>query len=146
MTNNVLIKAVSFDSQEYYQAREIREKYLRLPLRIIFTDEDLEIDRYSYHFVAYNEQNMIVGCVLGIRENHQVKIRQMLVIPEYQKKGIGSLLLNKIEEFFYNLGINHFYLHGRKESIIFYQKNGYIFAGNSFIEVGIPHQRGDKFY
>lgn len=145
MKNNILIKAIKFNSEAYYQAQEIREKYLRLPLGINFTPDDLEIDRHAYHMVAYNK-DQIIGCVLGIKENEKVKIRQMLVIPEYQKQGIGSLLLKKIEEVFCDLGINHFYLHARQESIIFYQKNGYIFTGNSFLEVGIFHQRADKFY
>jgi hypothetical protein len=145
MKNDILIKPVTFDSEEYYQAKQIREKYLRLPLGIVFTPKDLELDRYAYHMVAYHN-DQIIGCVLGIQDNQKVKIRQMLVIPEYQKKGIGSLLLKKIEDVFHNLGINHFYLHSRQESLMFYQKNGYIPIGNSFIEVGISHQRADKIY
>ncbi|BAQ66680.1 GNAT family N-acetyltransferase [Geminocystis sp. NIES-3709] len=145
LPNHILIKSFNFGSTEYYQAKEIRQKYLRTPLGIEFTPEDLNLDRIAHHIMAYDD-NKIVGCVLGIQENNKVKIKQMLVIPDYQEKGIGSLLLNKIERVFYDLGINHFYLHSRQESLEFYQKNGYIPTGNNFIEVGILHQRADKFY
>jgi GNAT superfamily N-acetyltransferase len=82
---------------------------------------------------------------MGIPKKEQVKIRQMLVIPEHQKQGIGSLLLEQIEEVFLKLGVNYFYLHSRQESLGFYQKNGYIPTGKPFLEVGILHQRAEKY-
>ncbi|WP_017295157.1 GNAT family N-acetyltransferase [Geminocystis herdmanii] len=141
---NILIKSVSFESEGYDQAKKIRQQYLRNPLGLVFTPEDLEIDRSACHVIAYDESK-VIGCVLGIQEDKKVKIRQMLVIPEYQKKGIGSLLLTKIEDIFSDLGIKHFYLHARQESLKFYLKNRYTPIGETFIEVGIPHQRADKY-
>ncbi|MGI0482767.1 GNAT family N-acetyltransferase [Geminocystis sp. CENA526] len=140
---NILIKSIDFESEEYYQAKQIRQEYLRTPLNLVFTDEDLETDRSACHVVAYDEDK-IIGCVLGIPEDEKVKIRQMLVIPEYRHQGIGSLLLTKIEKIFCELNIKYFYLHARLESLEFYRKNGYIPTGDIFMEVGIPHQRADK--
>lgn len=67
---NILIKSVSFESEGYDQAKKIRQQYLRNPLGLVFTSEDLEIDRSACHVIAYDG----------------IDIRQMLVIPEYQKK------------------------------------------------------------
>jgi GNAT superfamily N-acetyltransferase len=145
MKDNITIQSVLINSQEYDQTLKLRQKYLREPLSLVFTPQELEQDRSAYHLIA-SHGDRIIGCVLGIPEERSVKIRQMLVIPEHRNKGIGSLLLNKIEEIFYELGISHFYLHARQESLNFYLKNGYIPVGNYFLELGITHQRADKFY
>lgn len=52
--NHLLIQLISFDSEAYYRVREMREKYLRFPLGLAFSVEDLELDRQAYHLVAYN--------------------------------------------------------------------------------------------
>jgi N-acetylglutamate synthase-like GNAT family acetyltransferase len=145
MKDNITIQSVLIDSQEYDQTLKLRQKYLREPLGLVFTPKELEQDRSAHHLIARHEDR-IIGCVLGIPEERSGKIRQMLVIPEHRNKGIGSLLLNKIEEVCHNLGVNHFYLHARQESLNFYLKNGYTKFGNLFSELGITHQRADKFY
>jgi GNAT superfamily N-acetyltransferase len=147
MKDNITIQSVLINSQEYDQTLKLRQKYLREPLGLVFTPQELEQDRNARHLIAYDiDIARVIGCVLGIPEERSVKIRQMLVIPEHRNKGIGSLLLNKIEEVCHNLGVNHFYLHARRESLNFYLKNGYIKVGNPFSELGINHQRADKFY
>jgi GNAT superfamily N-acetyltransferase len=147
MSDRFVIRSVSVDSHEYHQAWQLRQKYLREPLGLELTLQELEEDRNARHLIAYDiDIPRVIGCVLGIQSEQTVKIRQMIVIPEYRNQGIGSLLLNKIEEIFYALGVNHFYLHARQESLNFYLKNGYTPVGNSFLELGITHQRADKFY
>lgn len=143
MTEHIIIKPYTTEHPEYKIGLSLREKYLRKPLNKVFTPEELITDTKGVHFIGFTE-GKIIGCVTGNRDNHQVKIRQMLVIPEYRNLGVGSLLLNYLENYFQTLGVSYFYLHSRQESINFYLKNSYKIVGKIFLELDIPHQKAEK--
>jgi GNAT superfamily N-acetyltransferase len=94
-------------SSEYQQALELRDLYLRQPLGIVFTDQELAKENEAIHVVALSN-NVVIGCGLGLKQGEWVKIRQMIVHPQYQNQGIG---INRITDIFISivatiLGIN----------------------------------------
>ncbi|MCA1904539.1 MAG: GNAT family N-acetyltransferase [Cyanobacteria bacterium KgW148] len=135
---------VAVNSREYQQALNLRNLYLRQPLGIIFTKQELSQEPEAVHVVAC-EGDRVVGCGLGLRQNEWIKIRQMIVHPDYQNQGIGSSILQCLEQIFYSQNYRRFYLHSRYDRRGFYQKNGYQSVGDPFLEVGIVHQRMEKF-
>jgi GNAT superfamily N-acetyltransferase len=134
---------IKYDSIEYQQALELRDLYLRQPLGIVFTDQELAKENEAIHVVALSN-NVVIGCGLGLKQGEWVKIRQMIVHPQYQNQGIGSRILGQLEEIFYQQNYRYFYLHSRYDRRIFYSKNGYQYLGEPFLEVGILHQRMEK--
>ena len=56
-----------------------------------------------------------------------------------QKKGIGSALLNCVENTARENGYETITLHARQTACNFYTKQGYEAVGDLFYEVGIPH-------
>ncbi len=134
---------VPWNSSLYLEALDLRNFYLRKPLGLSFTEDDRLEDQTAAHVVA-TQNDRVIGCVLGIEKNDRIKIRQMVVHPEFQRQGIGSLLLRKVEQIFIDRGYSSFFLHARVESLNFYLKNKYQPVGDTFYEVGILHQLMEK--
>jgi GNAT superfamily N-acetyltransferase len=135
---------VKVDSWEYQQALVLRDDYLRRPLGISFTAQELLNENIAVHVVAFNPP-VVIGCGLALEQGNWIKIRQMVVHPDYQGQGIGSRILQHLEEIFSRQNYHRFYLHSRYDRRGFYLKNGYQTKGEPFLEVGIIHQRMEKF-
>jgi N-acetylglutamate synthase-like GNAT family acetyltransferase len=139
----IQILQIAYGSEDYWQTLRLRDLYLRKPLGLEFSSEDLQQDSNACHVVAKLDQQ-VIGCVIGIDEGSRVKLRQMLVSPTYQRQGIGRQLLEWIETMMVGQGKVEFYLHARLPSIDFYRKSGYFPVGEQFLEVGIWHQCMEK--
>ncbi len=81
----------------------------------------------SSSFEAYSK-GKLVGTILGIFNGRRGWIYHLAVHPDFQKKGIGSLLLQKTEAAFKELGAKRILLWVKKDNLgvtNFYQKHGY---------------------
>ena len=72
-----------------------------------------------------------------------MRIRGIATLPEFQRKGLGSLLMNEIEERLLNFKkINLLWLNARINAVGFYEHLGYNAVGTTFNIEGIGvHQR-----
>lgn len=78
-------------------------------------------------FEAYN-RDKLVGAILGIFNGRRGWIYHLAVHPLFQKKGIGSLLLQNAEKALEKMGAKRILLWVRKDNLKvmnFYQKHGY---------------------
>jgi N-acetylglutamate synthase-like GNAT family acetyltransferase len=86
---------------------------------------------YEIYVVKINEQ--VIGTVSISKKNQrQLYIRSMAVQPDYQKRGIGLFIFNKIVGLAKIKRINSIFLETSKPlkaAIKFYKKNGFIFTG-----------------
>jgi GNAT superfamily N-acetyltransferase len=90
-------------------------------------------------FFMAKEGGKVVGVCTAVRREDKNQLQAIYVLPEYQGKGIGSMLWREAQKFFdptketivqvadYNLG-----------AIEFYKKLG-------FVDSGKPHWNSDKF-
>ncbi len=89
-------------------------------------DYKFEIENYPCWVVTHN--NTIAGGIFIEVFDNYLKIANVAVDPSFQSKGIGSLLLNFIEEEAKKLKKQEIYLSTHKlitENISYYQKKGY---------------------
>lgn len=70
------------------------------------------------HFVCEKKEKIIGASILNKNE-----IRNMYVLPEFQKKGIGSLILKKIEKEAKKNKIKKLFLYTHPKASKFYLKN-----------------------
>ncbi|MBB3698901.1 GNAT family N-acetyltransferase [Flammeovirga yaeyamensis] len=135
-----IIKEVAFDSPEYLKAVELRDEVLRKPLGLEFSKEELSEEFDSHHFVAMNDEDEVVAClVLKPISPQEVKMRQVAVKDTQRGKNLGSLMVQFSEVFAMDNGYELLTVHAREVAKGFYEKLEYTVEGDQFEEVGIPH-------
>ena len=94
----------------------------------------------SLHLVAV-EAGQVVGCVLFHPEGPGTgRLFQMAVEPDRQGTGLGTRLVEALEEELVRRGFREVTLHARDTAVGFYARLGYSPVGPPYVEVGIPHQ------
>ncbi len=118
----------------------LREEVLRRPIGLSLRNEDLSGEAAETIIAAMDESERVIGCLLMRHvSTEEVKLRQMAVSPEAQRRGIGRLLLVEAESLAAEGGYGVITLHARQAAVPFYEKAGYAVKGGVFEEVGIPH-------
>lgn len=113
----------------YEDTVRLRQRILRDPLGLVL---DTSGDPARTFFVAIDE-----GKVVGTVALEGGKLRAMAV--DAQIRGIGRLLVARLEEEARARGIARIDLHARQTARGFYEKLGYVAEGEPFVEVTIPH-------
>lgn len=132
---------IPYQSDWYREACQLRNELLRKPLGLDLLQEDLSEESEYFHYGMIVD-NKVIACALAIPVSGiKAKVRQMTVAPEYQKQGIGKLLLQKIELDLKEREIEKIELDARSSAIEFYRKLGYVAEGEEFLTVSIPHLR-----
>jgi predicted GNAT family N-acyltransferase len=138
------IKTFAYGSTEYQQALVLRDKVLRQPLGLKFTEAELMKDEHDIHMGLF-DGNVILAClILTLQPEGKIKMRQVAVNESKQGQGLGQMLSLEVEKYAKEHGYTLIYCHARKVAASFYQKLGYSIVGNEFTEVNIPHYLMEK--
>ncbi len=144
MNNNYQIKIATHGSDLYDQTVILRDRILRKPLNMVFTEEQLAAEKDQIHIACF-EGDELVGCMILVpTEDHSMKMRQVAVDNEKQSKGVGRFMSEFIETYAQARGVKRIYCNARDTAVPFYHKMGYQSFGEPFIEVGIPHTKMEK--
>lgn len=98
-----------------------------------------EVNMHHGKIFLYKKDDKIVGLIVGIINNDEIstydfkapkrgRIIELIVNKNIRSKGIGTALLNKMEEYLNSIGCQAILLEAfgyNKNAIEFYQKNGY---------------------
>ena len=109
----------------------IPKKYFKYP---IVTPSDVLRDMVRMKFFVYEFEGKIIGVAAlepRVREGIGY-VRRVYVHPKYQRRGIGTMLMNYIENHAKKLGIRKLYLVVHEKAvwaINFYRKLGYRAVG-----------------
>lgn len=137
---------IVFATPEYDEALHLRDRVLRQPLGLSYTEAGLSEEYKDIHLACFNEQSKIVGCLLLTPiDEKKVQMRQVAVEPELQGKGIGRNLVEYFEMYAQRLGFEEIILHARDIAIPFYEHLGYESFGEPFEEVTILHRNMRKW-
>lgn len=135
------ITEISFGTPEYDEEVGLRDRILRQPLGLQFHIKDLEKEYNDIHLVCFAESGKMAGClILSPVDQHVIKMRQVAVDLEWQKKGVGTMLVAASEKFASQHGYDKIVLHARDLAVPFYLRLGYEVYGEPFTEVGIEHR------
>ena len=130
---------------EWKKYDDFRWEILRKPLNIphIPLKDDLE-DR-SYHFMAITSSNEIVACGrLHMNNDEEAQIRYMGVSKNMRRIGLGSLIVDRLENKAKVLGAKSITLNARNVALDFYKILGYSEIGPYKSDTNIPHTRMNK--
>lgn len=139
------IRPITYHTKEYEMSLLLRDAVLRKPLGMHLFDENLSKEVMDIHIGAFVYNQLVAILVLTKINDDIIKMRQVAVADSFQKKGVGTKLLQYTEAYVKKLGYKEIVLHARQVSIDFYKKNGYTEEGEPFVEIGIPHKKMFKF-
>lgn len=139
MQNELEIKIINYGDNDYLNALALRNKILREPIGLKLSKNDTKNEDKQTHIGAFLN-NKLVGClILYPQDTNEIKMRQLAVLPETQKTGIGKKLVTFAEIYAKNNKFSLITLHARLTVKEFYLKQGYDQVGKQFIEQNIPH-------
>lgn len=138
------LKIIDYGTPEYFQMIRLRNEILRSPLNLSFEKNELDREKDDILIGAFEEDKMLGCCLLTRMDKDNVRLRQMAVQDNLQKKGIGASMMNFAENIARDKGYEKMIMHARKTAVGFYEKLGYTIAGKEFIEVSIPHYVMEK--
>ncbi|AYW47036.1 hypothetical protein C7K38_00800 [Tetragenococcus osmophilus] len=135
----MIIKKVPYNSKEYQQTLELRDKVMKLPLSRSIYDEDLLNERDAYILGAFDDKRLLGVGVLSQTENtNTLKVDYLCVDTDIQTKHVGTTLLHKFEEYALSIGKNVIMLEARVTAEPFYTKLNYVPSGEKFIKPNAP--------
>ena len=117
--------------EDYY---DLRWRVLRKPWNQPRDSEKDELENESFHIMACGENDNViaVGRLHFINET-EAQIRYMAVEPEHTNQGIGTLILNALEEISRQGYRTTIILDARELSVNFYEKQGYNIVKKSHV-------------
>lgn len=136
---DITIKTIAYQSEEYKQLLQLRNDVLRVPLGLTFSADFLARDANNILIGAYLGDEIVGCCQLEEATNGIFQLRQMAVGARLQGSGIGSRIIQFAEAVVKQNGGRQITLHARAVAVAFYQKLGYTAIGDSFTEIGLPH-------
>lgn len=137
-------KIIEHGSADFEAEVDLRDRVLRQPLGLSFTDEELAAEHDQIHIGAYSGDDL-VGCLILVEINDStLKMRQVAVEPELQGQGIGQKMVSYSEYYAIENGYCRIEMHARETAVSFYEDLGYEVISDEFIEVGIPHYKLEK--
>jgi N-acetylglutamate synthase-like GNAT family acetyltransferase len=133
--------------EEFKRYRYLRWKILRAPHNQPKITEEDDADTKDYPIMVCE----VDGLPIGVGRAHfitedEVQIRSISVEPEWEGKGIGTVVLKELEKIVTEKGAKRIIIHARNSAIEFYKKNGYKVVEPSYTLFGeIKHTLMEKF-
>ena len=120
------------DFRRYYH---LRWKILRKPWNQPKGSEiDDDLEDKSIHLMICVENGRPIGVArLHFNNSEEAQIRYMAIDYDFQRKGVGTMLLKELERRAKNRGSRYIILNARENAVGFYKKNGYTIIGESYI-------------
>jgi predicted GNAT family N-acyltransferase len=131
--------------EEWKVYDDFRWEILRKPLKMSHIPLKDKLEDISYHFMAINVSNKILACGrVHMNNEHEAQIRYMGVSFNLRRMGIGTSIVEKLEEKARALGATYVALNARNVALNFYKSLGYVEIESYESDIKIPHTRMEK--
>ena len=138
------IKIIPHYSKDYWKCVRLRDKILREPINLMFSEEELYLENDQIHVGCF-EGEKVTGCFSFVKINSDIlKMRQVCVDSDKQRNGIGVEMMTFSEKWAKENGYSKIECHARESAVTYYEKHGYKTEGKLFSEVSIPHLKMKK--
>ena len=122
-----------------------RWELLRKPLGMSMESLEDDLEDSSYHLMGIDDENNVIASGrVHFNDNNQAQIRYMAVKDSYKRKGIGSEIVTKLEDYASSKGAKKMVLNARENALSFYLSLGYSEKGPYQSDTGIPHSKMEK--
>jgi len=131
------------DSAPFQDWVDLRQRILRDPLGLRYSECDLAAEAKQWHLVVRDKGDVIGGLVVDPNAGRpgEWKVRQVAVHEIHRKRGIGRALIDRVLKRAHGGTVDALFLHSRADVVAFYERLGFELEGGPFEEVGVPHRR-----
>lgn len=139
----IIVPVTPEELKMYYDLRyELLRKPWNRPYKSTIDEDELN----SIHALMLDDSGKGVAAGrLVLNSDEEGQVRSMAVAQEFQNKGLGTKILQHLEEEGRKKKFKHIILDAREGAVNFYKKNGYVPEGDSYTLFGvIPHVRMRK--
>ncbi len=140
------VQKIKYNSKEYKEAVALRNLILRQPLGLRLDKKDLVKEEHDIHIGCFEEHQLVGTLVMTAIDRDTVKIRQVAVAEDHQRKGIGRALMTFAEKIAKKHEFSNITLNARTSALPFYLKMGYTTVGKEYISknTNLPHFKMTK--
>jgi predicted GNAT family N-acyltransferase len=136
------VTVTDFHSQ-YDAIRTVRTNVFiveqQIPVELEYDDDD----HHCLHAVAWQDQAPVGTARLDVRQDG--RIGRVAVIKQFRRRGIGTLLMEALEQEARSRGLSKLWFHSQISAVPFYQALGYQAYGEEYMEANIPHVSMEKW-
>jgi ribosomal protein S18 acetylase RimI-like enzyme len=137
------IQDIAYDTWPSTFAEILSKQQIEYMLEMMYSTPSLleQIQIKKHHFFLAKEDEVALGFIsveLNYQNQATAKIHKIYILPATQGKGIGKILMHRVEELAQEysqksitLNVNRF-----NKALSFYQKLGYTIAATENIEIG----------
>jgi len=139
----IIEPVTEIEFEKYY---DLRFEILRKPWNQPKSSTKDEWENNSIHVLMLNEKSEAIAVGrLQLNNASEGQIRSMAVRTDMQNKGLGSDIISFIEKKAKEKNLEYITLDARINAVKFYEKHGYVVAGESYLLFGeIKHFRMTK--
>lgn len=141
---DIVMKSIEYGTKEYERSIDIRNHAFRIPWGLDIRNEDLTGDADMDMYGGYLNDTMIATIFLTEDDSKTARIKSVAIMEEYRVHGLGTYLMNYIEDIARKRGYTKANLMGRVSVEGFYHKLGYKTLGEPFDYNTIPHIEMEK--
>jgi len=120
-----IIRATKTSEQAgaYYVRIQAMARKHQIPLSVEFDEHDTPETKY---IVVIDNYLPIATCRLYPLDDHSVMLGRIVVLPDYRRQGIGTLVVSEAEKWAGELGFKTAVLESRDNKVPFYETMGYV--------------------
>jgi len=107
----------------YYVRIQAMARKHHIPLDVEFDEHDTPDTMYV---VAVDDYLPIATCRLYPEDDERMMLGRIVVLPEYRRQGIGTLVVREAEAWARELGFMKVVVESRDNKIPFYESMGYV--------------------
>jgi len=116
-----------------------------MPLHFPLGSERDQYESQAFHRMAIISGNIVVGVGrIHFDSEQSTRIRYMAVAKQFQRKGVGSSILEILIQYAFDHGAIMCWLKARQQACPFYQSQGFKVAGDTDSALPIQHFRMEK--
>jgi len=136
--NTLEVKIVNSE-KEQEEAFAVRRKVFVEEQHVPEEEEIDHLESESTHFILYCNENPAGAGRFRIVDGYG-KVERICILKEYRGTGAGKVIMEKIQSFAHEKGLNKLKLNAQTHAIPFYSKLGYEVVSEEFLDAGIPHK------
>ena len=107
----------------YYVRIQAMARKHQIPLEVEFDEHDTPETKY---IVAVDDFLPVATCRLYPEDENTMMLGRIVVLPEYRRQGLGTLVVQEAEAWARELGFTMAVVESRDNKIAFYEQMGYV--------------------